>query len=76
MAMKKTMDLSWSQMVMAANSAMLTKATLVDGRLDSGVMPTGQVVGVIDDLPTCQELVDRIVAEAAKVLEDLAGSAS
>ena len=76
MAMKKAMDLSWSQMVMAANSAMLTKATLVDGRLDSGVMPTGQVVGVIDDLPTCQELIDRIVAEAAKVLEDLSGNAS
>jgi NAD(P)H-dependent flavin oxidoreductase YrpB (nitropropane dioxygenase family) len=76
LAMKKAMDLSWSQMVMAANSAMLTKATLVDGRLDSGVMPTGQVVGVIDDLPTCQELIDRIVAEAAKVLEDLSGNAS
>jgi NAD(P)H-dependent flavin oxidoreductase YrpB (nitropropane dioxygenase family) len=76
MSMKKSMDLSWSQMVMAANSAMLTKATLVDGRLDSGVMPTGQVVGMIDDLPSCAELVDRIVAEAAAVLDDLAGGAS
>lgn len=64
MAMKKAMDLSWVQMVMAANSPMLTKATLVDGRLDSGIMPTGQAVGVIDDLPTCKELIDRIVAEA------------
>jgi NAD(P)H-dependent flavin oxidoreductase YrpB (nitropropane dioxygenase family) len=76
MAMKKAMNLSWSQMVMAANSAMLTKATLVDGKLDSGVMPTGQVVGVIDDLPSCKQLVDRIVAEATAVLDDLTGGAT
>ena len=28
------------------------------------MLPSGQVVGVIDDLPTCKELIDRIVAEA------------
>ena len=31
------------------------------------------MVGVIDDLPTCQELIDRIIAEADKVLENLEG---
>ena len=40
------------------------KAALVDGKVESGVMASGQVVGVIDDLPTCKELIDRIVAEA------------
>ncbi len=56
--------LSWTQMVMAANSPMLTKASLVDGRVESGIMPTGQAVGVIDDLPSCAELIERIIAEA------------
>jgi nitronate monooxygenase len=34
-------------------------------------MASGQVVGVIDDLPTCQELIDRIVTQADAVLDDL-----
>jgi hypothetical protein len=32
------------------------------------VLASGQVVGVIDDLPTCEELVDRVVTEAAACL--------
>jgi hypothetical protein len=56
---------------MAANTPMLLKAALVDGKVESGVMASGQVVGVIDDLPTCQELIDRIVTQADAVLDDL-----
>jgi NAD(P)H-dependent flavin oxidoreductase YrpB (nitropropane dioxygenase family) len=70
-AMKSANDLSWMQMVMAANTPMLLKASLVDGMTESGVMASGQVVGVIDDLPSVQELVDRIVDEAHSVLEGL-----
>jgi NAD(P)H-dependent flavin oxidoreductase YrpB (nitropropane dioxygenase family) len=53
---------------MAANPAVLIKRALVEGRTDVGVLPTGQVVGVIDDLPSCQELIERIMGEAGKVL--------
>ena len=70
-AMKSSMELSWPQMVMAANTPMLLKAALVDGHPESGVMASGQVVGVIDDLPSCAELVGRIVAEAEHVLAGL-----
>ena len=31
---------------------------------DAGVLASGQVAGVIDDLPTCEELIDRIVLRA------------
>jgi NAD(P)H-dependent flavin oxidoreductase YrpB (nitropropane dioxygenase family) len=75
MAMKRSMDLSWTQMIMAANTPMLLKASLVDGHTESGVMASGQVVGVIDDLPSCQELIDRIVSEAEQVLADLGAPA-
>ena len=71
LAMRKAGGLSWTQMVMAANSPMLTKASLVDGRIDSGILPTGQAVGVIDDLPSCKELIDRIIDEADEVLARL-----
>jgi NAD(P)H-dependent flavin oxidoreductase YrpB (nitropropane dioxygenase family) len=69
--MKKSMDLSYSQMVMAANTPMLLKTSLVDGKTESGVMASGQVVGIIDDLPTVEELVERIITQANAVLLDL-----
>ena len=71
LAMKKSMDLSWSQMLMAAHTPMLLKATMVDGNPEAGIMASGQVVGVIDDLPTCAELVRRIIAEAEATLSRL-----
>ena len=71
LAMRKSMGLTWTQTLMAANTPMLLKAALVDGKVDAGVMASGQVVGVIDDLPTCQELIDRIVSEAEAVLKRL-----
>ncbi len=71
-AMRKSQDLSWSQVVMAANTPMLLKAAMVDGRPDLGVMASGQVVGVIEDLPTVAELLDRIIDEAETALGRLA----
>ena len=72
LALRKNQELSWSQVVMAANTPMLLRAAMVDGRPDLGVMASGQVVGVIDDLPTCRELLDRIMKEATSARERLA----
>lgn len=72
-AMKKGNELSWPQVVMAANAPMMTKAGLVDGRTDVGVLPTGQVVGEIAELPTVEDLISRIIAEAGRVLDRLGG---
>jgi NAD(P)H-dependent flavin oxidoreductase YrpB (nitropropane dioxygenase family) len=72
LAMRKSAELSLSQLVMAANTPMLLKAAMVDGRPDLGVMASGQVVGLIDDLPSCQELITRIMAEAEATLKRLA----
>jgi NAD(P)H-dependent flavin oxidoreductase YrpB (nitropropane dioxygenase family) len=70
-AMRRSQDLAWSQVLMAANTPMLLKTAMVDGRPDLGVMSSGQVVGVIDDLPTVAALIDRIVEEADAVLKRL-----
>ena len=69
--MRRAMDLSWTQMIMAANTPMLLKAGLVDGNTESGVLASGQVVGVLDDLPSCDELVARIMGEAEATLARL-----
>jgi NAD(P)H-dependent flavin oxidoreductase YrpB (nitropropane dioxygenase family) len=50
---------------------MLTRATMVDGRLETGILPTGQGVGVIDELPTVVDLVTRIIDEAEQTLTRL-----
>jgi NAD(P)H-dependent flavin oxidoreductase YrpB (nitropropane dioxygenase family) len=74
-AMKRGNELTWPQVVMAANAPMMTRAALVEGRTDVGVLPTGQVVGAIDELPSVSELVDRIMVEATAVLEAFGGRA-
>jgi len=69
--MRRSQELSWSQVVMAANTPMLLKAAMVDGRPDLGVMSSGQVVGVIDDLPSVAELIERVIHDAEAVLKRL-----
>lgn len=69
--MRRSSSLSWSQVLMAANTPMLLRAAMVEGRVESGVMASGQVVGLIDDLPTVEELVRRIVLDAEAVLSRL-----
>jgi NAD(P)H-dependent flavin oxidoreductase YrpB (nitropropane dioxygenase family) len=70
-AMKTEGDLKWSQVVLAANTPMLLRAGLVEGRLDAGVLSSGQATGVIDDLPTVAELISRIMTEAETTMKRL-----
>lgn len=74
-AMRRSKELSWAQVLMAANTPMLLRAAMVEGRTQFGVMSSGQVVGVIDDLPTCDELITRIVADATTTLNRLSPDA-
>jgi NAD(P)H-dependent flavin oxidoreductase YrpB (nitropropane dioxygenase family) len=53
---------------MAANAPMYTKATLVDGDLEAGVLPTGQVAGSIDALPAVADVIADILDEAEAAL--------
>ncbi|MYS08557.1 nitronate monooxygenase [Streptomyces sp. SID6041] len=71
LAMRHGRDLTWSQILLAANTPMLLRASMVDGRTDLGVMASGQVAGVIDDLPSCAELVERLMSEARTALHGL-----
>jgi hypothetical protein len=66
--MKRGSELTLAQTAMAAAAPMLTRAALVEGKPEVGILPTGQNVGVIDELPTVAELIGRIVDEAEKIL--------
>jgi NAD(P)H-dependent flavin oxidoreductase YrpB (nitropropane dioxygenase family) len=63
-AMKRGNDRTWSQVLMAANTPMLLRAGLVEGDTGAGVLASGQVVGLLADLPSVAELVGRIVIDA------------
>ncbi len=67
-AMKEGSELTWAQVVMAANAPVMTKAALVEGRTDVGVLPTGQVVGVLESLPSVADIVGAIMGEADAIL--------
>ncbi|MFJ4712356.1 NAD(P)H-dependent flavin oxidoreductase [Streptomyces sp. NPDC088785] len=71
LAMKHGKDLAWSQVLLAANTPMLLRASMVEGRTDLGVMASGQVAGLIEDLPSCAELVNRVMSEARRALTAL-----
>ena len=55
---------SFGQTLMAANAPMMIQEAMVKGHPDRGILPSGQVAGLITDLPSTADLIDRIMAEA------------
>ena len=71
-AMQREDGLTPAQAIMSANAPMIIQRAMVEGKPAEGVLPSGQVAGVIDDLPSCAELIARIAAEAEECLAALA----
>ena len=64
--------LTLTQAMLAAAAPMLIQKALVEGKPGEGVMATGMVCGRITDIPSCKELVERIMSEARARLYALA----
>src|SRR5260221_2656222 len=43
---------------------------MIDGEMDAGAWSCGMVVGLITDVPTVKELIDRIMADAERIIRD------
>ena len=54
---------------MAANTPTLLRRTMIDGEVEFGIISGGQVTGLISDIPTVKQLIDRVMAEAADALD-------
>jgi nitronate monooxygenase len=72
LAMRQHERLTRSQVLMAANAPMLARKAMLEGDPVNGYLPGGTVAGVIDDRPSCAELIERIVEEAERTLKTLA----
>jgi NAD(P)H-dependent flavin oxidoreductase YrpB (nitropropane dioxygenase family) len=71
-AMSRDDDMTTAQAIMSANAPMIIQKAMVEGEPANGVLPSGQVAGVIDQLLSCEELVNSIVLEAEQGLSLLA----
>ena len=43
---------------------------MLEGEMDAGAWSCGMVAGLINDIPTVQELIDRIMCEATTFIEE------
>jgi NAD(P)H-dependent flavin oxidoreductase YrpB (nitropropane dioxygenase family) len=57
---------------LAATAPVLLRAAMVDGRTDLGLMSSGQVAGLLGDLPSCGELIGAIMRDAETCLDTMA----
>lgn len=51
-------------------SGLVGKEMLEDGQMEKGVLSVGQSMGFIRDIPTCRELLDRIMAQAENIIKE------
>jgi NAD(P)H-dependent flavin oxidoreductase YrpB (nitropropane dioxygenase family) len=65
-------QLEKGEVMMPANTPVLLRAAMVDGRTDLGLMSSGQVAGLIEDLPSCADLIEAIMREAETCLDAMA----
>jgi enoyl-[acyl-carrier protein] reductase II len=61
------------QLAYLANAFKAFHLATENGDLEKGILPVGQVTGLLRDEPTVKEVIERIVAEAIQVREKLDG---
>ncbi|WP_321392515.1 nitronate monooxygenase [Emcibacter sp.] len=71
--MAKKTDMTMGQVMMSGSAPVLIQKAMVQGHPDEGVLPSGQVAGLIEDIPTVAELIDGIVREAEQRIASLCG---
>lgn len=74
--MMREQGLRFGQALMAANAPALLERSMIQGRPADGIMATGQIAGALDDLPSCAELIDRIIRVAEQRLAVLGAPAA
>jgi nitronate monooxygenase len=51
-------------------SGLVGKEMLEQGQMEKGILAAGQTMGFVQDIPSCQELLDRIMTEAEQIITD------
>ncbi len=51
-------------------SGLVGKEMLEDGQMEKGVLSAGQSMGLVRDIPSCRELLDRIMTQAEAIINE------
>jgi NAD(P)H-dependent flavin oxidoreductase YrpB (nitropropane dioxygenase family) len=70
-SMRRQYEASISELGHLAAGGVRIRKAMIEGDADFGVMPSGQVCGRIDDIPSVEELVERIVCQAQSILDSM-----
>lgn len=70
--MSKSGDTTIAQAIMSANAPMIIQKAMVDGLPQEGVLPSGQVAGYINELLSCEQIIQGIVKEAEEQIQLIA----
>lgn len=70
-ALRRNQRLSRAQMLMAAGAPVLARKAMIEGDPVRGYLPSGSVAGILEDRPSCAELLARIEREALATLAGL-----
>ena len=65
------LGIAWGLLFLSLISGRLGLNLIESGDIDNGLLSVGQVVGLIHDIPTVKELIDRIVKEAEEVASNI-----
>lgn len=68
-SMARKTDMSLAQTFMAPNAPVIIQKAMVEGKPDEGVLPSGQIAGLIDDLPSCEQLMQELMMDAKQKFE-------
>lgn len=72
LAMSRSGDITMAQAMMSANAPMIIQKSMIDGQPSEGVLPSGQVAGVLDSLLSCEDIISTIMRDAEERLDVLA----
>ena len=58
-------------LIMSANQPILLQKSMVEGKPEAGIMPSGQVAAAIENLPSVQALIQQIITQADSCIEQM-----
>ena len=58
-------------LIMSANQPVLLQKSMVEGKAEAGIMPSGQVAAAINNLPSVETLIQQIITQADSCIEQV-----
>ena len=58
-------------LIMSANQPILLQKSMVEGKAEAGIMPSGQVAAAIENLPSVETLIQQIITQADSCIEQM-----